>query len=303
MTEKPEVDIATLVKRGGKRVPPEALHVQGYDKGHSAYDVLEQVERGRSMLPVPELAAVARAWGDIEQGGPARAEELAVEAASAKGIQTKDVLEDARLALSLASGFPIINAVAVAPDGTERLVVVDGRRRVVCARAANIIRSGRGERPITVPIEVQRGDKATLARAMGVGNEQRRANSILARAEDARAAADTGADIETVALDLGVSRSGAANLIALGRMLRDLSTEALTALRSGQVKPSAVYSIARDVSLTIDERSTIVMKLATVPKERKPALKPRVTALVEAVRSGDLEAARAALEALPEFMA
>lgn len=301
MAEDQDRDIGKLVKRGDKRWAPEDLYIVGID-GDSDFSVLTQTERNRDLLAAVDIALIARAWSDPDQGGPKRAEEIASGRASDCGVASKVILDDARLALSLAAKMPMVQPVSVAPEGDKRLVVVDGRRRVMAARAANMLLVERGGRPLTVPIVINRGDSSILARSMSVANEQRRSNGVLARAEDARALSDAGIDPDTIMLDMGVSRASAYNLVALGRMLRRLSTDALALLRTGKVKPSKAYAIAKDDSLTPAEQSAAVLELAEQTRKPKaPALKPRVSALVAAVLSGDMDAAREAAAALPEF--
>lgn len=97
----------------------------------------------------------------------------------------------------------VIRHVIVRKDG-EKYIVVDGRRRVMHARAASLRLQKLGQEPIRIPASVVRGDELALFGISRIANAFALLDPPITNAKNAQWALDKGASIEEVALSFGV---------------------------------------------------------------------------------------------------
>lgn len=281
---------------------PKSLIILGYDRHRSALaDALLQDER--PLAPLGALVEIARAWNE---GNEDAARSLAAQASGANTAAAAWFLDDARLVLSIgASG--VHEPVLVVRDGDD-VVVLDGRRRVASARAADKMSREQGGEGVLVPVLIEKGNPGTLAGTMAACNELRRANTPMARAEVAyriytQVGGEPAAKLKLIALNMGVTTQTARSWVALG----ELPPSARTLVTGGLVSQAKAASVARNTKWTLADKVARLESLAERPRPTRPKgppLKPRVEALVRALRgiSAMLPAeAKQALEAFPEF--
>lgn len=274
---------------------PDSLTILGYDE-HAASPLLAALgQNERPLGEVCTLREIAEAWNE---GDEEKARGIAVD----NGGQW--LVEDACLALNIASSR-IHEPVLVTRDGDD-VIVVDGRRRVVAARVADVMRRAQGGQGVEVPVIVVKGAPGALAGIMGACNELRRANSPLARAEVAyRIASQVGGSngdaIAQVALSMGVTTQTARSWIALGELPADLRSR----IGQGKLTMTKAASVAKKAKLTLAQKVARLTALADAERVRRkhgPSLKARVARLLltldAATRAALPAQARKALDAL-----
>lgn len=97
----------------------------------------------------------------------------------------------------------VLKPVLVRKNG-ERLEVIDGRRRVLCARVANKALVVEGLKPMLVPIIVRKGHDADLVAISGAA-QMHEEESPLNKARRAQKLVDFGYAADQIAVELGVS--------------------------------------------------------------------------------------------------
>jgi ParB family chromosome partitioning protein len=174
----------------------------------------------------------------------------------------KDALYDARGVEAVEEEFvlnimkygilqPIVVRKNVETGKTE---VVAGRRRVLACREANKRLKKQGGEPHQVPATIRRGPDVTMAVAMVIENENRKADSLRGRAEKMQRLIDMGKTEDEVAVICGTSRATVRNSLAL----LEVSAVARRAIETGKVPESAGYKLAK---MTPEEQKRAVAKI------------------------------------------
>jgi ParB family chromosome partitioning protein len=136
------------------------------------------------------------------------------------------------------------NAILLAPEpGSDRLLVVDGRRRVRSARVANEVAEAQGW-PLRVKLPytlVSADTELGLRSAVITTNELRNEDTILNRARKARAVLDQGGTLQQLALTFGKAEQ------TIRDWLKLLETDARVqeAVEKGDISPWAGIQLAR----------------------------------------------------------
>lgn len=166
------------------------------------------------------------------------------------------------------------------PDG--RVVVLDGRQRVRCAREANRRLKAEGAEVMRIPVaNPKRGDLATATGIMISSNEIRRDDSMAVKAAKAQKLHNQfGRTVEEIAVMFGVSNV----TIYSWLKLEDAAPEVQKAIEDGELSTSA------GVKLATLPQAVQVEKLAQL-KARAPKSKngkPKVgTALIQQSKKAD----------------
>lgn len=147
----------------------------------------------------------------------------------------------------------VIEPVIVTVEG-EQLVVVDGRRRVLHAREANIRLEASGREPIKVKVEVRRGARKDLFGIVVSANEHREDDAPLAKARKAQKLIDFGATTDEIAIRFGVT----ANALYTWLKLLELCPEVLALVDAGKMDASAALAL---IGLSVDEQIEKAMAL------------------------------------------
>jgi ParB family chromosome partitioning protein len=125
-------------------------------------------------------------------------------------------------------------------DGSPVVEVIDGRQRVMAARAANKILKKRGEEPLRVRAITEKGDDATMLATMIALNEHRKADSLLAKAKKLQRYMSLGRDLEEGAMHFGVSVTAARQWLTL----LDCDDEIQSAVQAGTIAGSTAMKLA-----------------------------------------------------------
>lgn len=167
--------------------------------------------------------------------------------------------------------YGVLEPIDTTKDG-ERLLVVDGRRRVLHARAAKRIQLEAGEEVVKVPVMIRKGDDAHLFGVSRAHNAMRTGDGPLTNARNAQRMIDMGSSEAQVALTFGVTPQAVKNWLAL----LGLHTDVLAAVKAEQLTPTAAIQLA---VLPRAEQAEVVSELAVA--DEKPtveAVKRRVGA-------------------------
>jgi ParB family chromosome partitioning protein len=132
----------------------------------------------------------------------------------------------------------VIHNVTVAKDG-DRVLVVAGRQRVRSAREANVRLEREGKMPILVPVTVRRGEDADLAGVFASENENRRADTPLAKAQKAQRLLNMGRSEDQVAIDMGLKTPHLKQLLKL----MELAPKVRKAINADRLSASAALEL------------------------------------------------------------
>lgn len=172
--------------------------------------------------------------------------------------------------------FGVITAITVTRDG-DRIVVVDGRRRVLHAREANKRLIDLGKPPVSVPFTIRHGETHKLFEAAIAANTHRRADIAYISAIKSAQALNNGSTLPGVARAFSVTVTTIENWLSLLR----LHPKILHVVKVGKIP------------------YTVAMRLAKLPQDQQiPKFKALVKAgatnanAVRAVIGGKLEKVR-----------
>jgi len=147
----------------------------------------------------------------------------------------------------------VIDPVTVTKEG-DKVLVVNGRRRVMACREANKRLKEQGKEQIAIPTIVRRGEAADLFGVLVTTNEQRLDDTPLARAQKANRLLNMGRSEEQVAAVFGVSAQSVRQWIKL----LDLSVPVKKAVEAGQISASAAVQL---IELPVAEQTATVKQL------------------------------------------
>lgn len=177
----------------------------------------------------------------------------------------------------------VVRTVIARKDG-ERIVAVDGRRRVMHARAANLklqalnplITAGD---LIKVPVEVVRGDELALLERSRVANGYAVKDSPLMNARVAQQLLDKGRDMRRISVVFGVSEQTIGDWLKL----LDLAPEAAALVESGEMSHNAAVDLT---GISMAEQVAVLRKVRdeALPKGKDGKPKINAAAVREAVR-------------------
>lgn len=164
---------------------------------------------------------------------------------------------DPQLTASIKS-FGVIRPILARKDG-ERVVAVDGRRRVMHARAANLELQAANpgiepEQLIKIKVELIRGDEMSLLSTSHIANAYAVQNAPMDEAADMQRMIDKGAGIAQVALAFGRSE-----IVVSDRLkLLDLAPEAAALVAKEQLTANAALEI---VGLPMADQVRVLQKV------------------------------------------
>lgn len=131
----------------------------------------------------------------------------------------------------------ILEPVVVRKGPNGRAEVVDGRRRVIAARA---VPSVDPEAKIVIPVIVRDGDDLAAAGAMVAANEIRQEDSYASRASKIARLQEMGMSIDDVAVEFGASGQTIRNILKLAAAAKSVRD----AVDRGKISATAGYRIA-----------------------------------------------------------
>jgi len=181
------------------------------------------------------------------------------------GLDTKDgpehpLYDEGRLKASIPESMVknimaegVIESISITKVG-DTAVVVDGRRRVRCARAANKRLKAKGEETIKVPCLVKRGDDTSLMGILISGNEHRLDDSPIARAMKAQRLKDRGRNLAEIGVYFGVSSTAVSNWLKV----LDCIAAVKRAVEAGIISMSAAVELA---DLSPEEQKAALEKM------------------------------------------
>lgn len=158
--------------------------------------------------------------------------------------------------------YGVIKPVLAEKDG-DNVYTVDGRRRILHARAANERLAAAGEERIRVPVIFKKGTDAYLFGISRASNTLHADDGPLTNAKNAQRMIDMGSTEEEVAVTFGVKTQHVKDWLTLLGM----AAKVRHAVEKGELSPSAAVSMA---SLPKDEQETMLDKL------RAEGVKPTV---------------------------
>lgn len=161
------------------------------------------------------------------------------------GLSTRVVMDEPGKALrdSILADGVLEPVIAIEDDGS--LFVVNGRRRVSCARAAAEIKTKAGEKGgIKIPVVVLPSDTdpAVIAAMVVTTDEIRKDDNMAVKAAKAQYLATTfGMNPKEIATKFGVSRPAVDSWLALAKA----SKSTMKAVESGAISPTAAAALAK----------------------------------------------------------
>jgi ParB family chromosome partitioning protein len=132
-----------------------------------------------------------------------------------------------------------LEPVGITKDGGEPIVLY-GRQRVKAARQANIKLMEQGIDPLKVPCVVKKGDEADLFSLTCSENENRKDDSILAKAKKVQRLYNMGKSRKDAAQIFGVSVQAVSNW----EKILDLSGKCQRAIENGQITASSAAKLS-----------------------------------------------------------
>jgi ParB-like chromosome segregation protein Spo0J len=173
------------------------------------------------------------------------------------------------------------------PELTGRFQVVDGRRRVIHARAALIrmqLENNPAAATFRVPVDVMSGDDMMAARVARIANSFRKEDPPMTNAKNAKWFLDHGTSKEEIAAMLGVK------VVTIDDWLSrlDLAPEAQDLLNAGNLATNAVadlvqLSAADQVRVLAEVNAEAIAKAGLPPGSKAPG-KLNTAAVVNAAR-------------------
>jgi ParB family chromosome partitioning protein len=155
-----------------------------------------------------------------------------------------------------------LEPVGITKDGGEPIVLY-GRQRVKAARQANIKLLEQGIDPLKVPCVVKKGDEADLFSLTCSENENRKDDSILAKAKKVQRLYNMGKGKKDAAQIFGVSVQAVSNW----EKILDLSGKCQRAIENGQITASAAAKLS---DLPRKEQDEKLDELLTESKGKRP---------------------------------
>lgn len=192
-----------------------------------------------------------------------------------------------------------VQQIVKARNDGERMVVVDGRRRVMHARAANLrlqkANPGiKAEDLIRVKTELVRGDELTLFGVQEIANAYHMQDPPLVQARKIQAMLDKGADEKRVCLKFGITKAVLEDRL---KMLK-LAPDAITAVEKGEVTNNAALALS-EVSMAEQVKILAEARDAAVA-EGRAAGKLSTTTIQAASRAAKLGTTDAASHKTPK---
>ena len=155
-------------------------------------------------------------------------------------------LQEGHINLAMKHGIP--QNVIVRKNG-ESLEVVDGRRRTLIAREANLRLVASGEEPIRLSVTIKRGDEISSMAVMVMANELRTPDEIYNKAKKANRLIEKGADVEEVAEYFSVTTTTIKNWLKL----LEMSDRVQKGCRTGLVNVSEAIQWVKEDHAKQDE--------------------------------------------------
>lgn len=219
--------------------------------------------------------------------------------------------------------YGVLKPVEVTKDG-DRLVVVDGRRRVLHARIAKQRQIERGDEPVGLPIILRKGDDAHLFGVSRTHNAFHSSDGPLTNAYNARRMIDMGKTEAEVALTFGVTLQAVKNWLQLLSAHKDVidavktelltftaamhiaalskaeQTEVLVELTAGGTKPTAADAQKRvrekagkapgnTPKERIERATNVLTKYALAGVTTKEAMETALERVTKILTGGSLE--------------
>lgn len=135
--------------------------------------------------------------------------------------------------------YGVIKHILARKDG-DAFIVVDGRRRVMHARAASIRLQAMGKDPIRIPVSVVRGEEIQLFGLARIANAFNLEDLPITNAKNAQWMLDHGASIEEVAFQMGKKPVTIQDWLKL----LDLAPELQTAVQEKKLTTNAGLSLS-----------------------------------------------------------
>lgn len=177
-------------------------------------------------------------------------------------------LEEAFISSIEKKGVEISIGVRRSNEGS--IEVIYGRRRVLATRIANERRLAKGETPHLVPAVLRRIDDKEAVEKMILENEQRRADTPLAKAKKLKIALKYGHTDASAAEAFGVSITAIRNW----KKMNDLAPEVVHAIQTDEMRSSA----AMDLAHLPKEEQVAELEILRKEKEKTGAKKITVKA-------------------------
>lgn len=136
--------------------------------------------------------------------------------------------------------YGVIEPIIVVKDG-DKVIVADGRRRVLHAREAKKRQLAAGEITVMIPAVLKKGSDARIFGISRSANAHRKNDDAMTNAENAGRMMDLGASVDDVAVTFGVETQ----TVKIWLTLLDADASVKKAVQAGELAPSAAAKLAK----------------------------------------------------------